>query len=277
MPPDAQPAPVAALPSPILSSWHKPAFILFLLLWVTNEVLLLLQIDLAPDWRWLEGAFLCLATLTTLLALARRLPLQNVLMAGVLIFSLATGLMAIAAVSGVPFGPFVYSERLGGKLFNTVPWSIPLIWILVIVNGRGVARLVMRPWRKTNYYGFWVIGLTCLFAVILDLGLEPFAVYVKDYWIWQASKSALSWNTAPWVNFLGWFVATLAIMAFTIPWLINKQPVKQAIDYHPLITWLLLNLWLITGNALHHLWLGVAVNAACCVAVTVFAIRGARW
>jgi uncharacterized membrane protein len=81
----------------------------------------------------------------------------------------------------VPFGPIAYSEAFGEKLFTVLPWPVPFLWIVVVVNGRGVARLIMRPWRKTNYYGFWVIGLTCVLAVLLDLSLEPFAS-ARHYW-----------------------------------------------------------------------------------------------
>src|ERR1051325_8359695 len=241
-------------PSTALAPWHKPFFILFLLCWVLNETLLGLRVELSGDWKWLEGALVVSALFSTLLALGRRLPAQNVLMTAILVFGLATGLMAIAALTGVPLGPFVYTANSGDKLFNVVPWPIPLLWILVLINGRGVARLVMRPWRKTNYYGFWVIGLTCLFAVVFDFGLEPFAVHLRGLWVWMASKAALSYYTAPWVNFLGWFIIPLAILSFSIPWLINKQPVKQAMDYHPLTMWLLLNLYLATGHALQTRW-----------------------
>ena len=264
-------------PSTALAPWHKPFFIFFLLCWVLNEALMALRVDLPPEWRWIEGALVVSAFFSTLLTLGRRLPAQNVLMTAVLVLGLATGFMAIAALTGVPLGPFVYTPHLGEKLFGVVPWPIPLIWVLVIINGRGVARLVMRPWRKTNYYGFWVIGLTCLFAVIFDATLEPFAVHVKGLWVWMASKTALSYYTAPWVNFLGWFIIPLAILSFSIPWLINKQPVKQAMDYHPLIMWLLLNLYLITGNALQMRWPAVAVAVCGNTVIAVYAIRGARW
>jgi uncharacterized membrane protein len=256
---------------------HKPAFIMFLVVCAANLVLLWLRIDLPPGWRWVDGLFLALAVTTTLLALGRRLPIQNVLTAAALIAGLSAAIVAVGAVSGVPFGPVRFSESPGGKLFETVPWSVPVMWVVIVINARGVARLIMRPWRKTNYYGFWVIGLTCALAVVLDLGLEPFAVFVKQHWIWQPSKSALSWYTAPWVNFLGWFVSTLGILVFATPWLINKQPVKRPMDYHPLVVWLLLNLCLVAGNATHQLWPAVAVGLAGNAVAAVFAIRGARW
>jgi len=260
-----------------VEGWHKSVFILFLLAWVVNWVLLLLRVKLPPEGRWVEALLPLFATATTLLALGRRLPLQNVLMAASLIAGISFVIAAVGAMSGVPFGPFVYGTALGEPIFGVVPWSVPLLWVVLIINGRGVARLVMRPWRKTNYYGFWVIGLTCGLIVLFDLGMEPFAAHVRQYWFWQIGKSVPAWHTAPWVNFLGWFITPLGIMAFTMPWLINKQPIKQPIDYHPLVVWLLMNLWLATGNAVEGLWLAAGAAVLGHTIAAIYAVRGARW
>jgi len=275
-----------------LAPWHKPVFILFLACWAVNVVLLGLGIDQSLGGRWVEGIFLSLAVLTTLLTLGRRLPLQNVATTALLVAILSGIVISVGSVTGIPFGPCVYSDLLGRDLldlipsssafgqqksFNVLPWPLPLVWIVVIVNGRGIARLIMRPWRKTNYYGFWVIGFTCLLAVILDLSMEPFAVHVKSYWIWTTAKSVPAWYTAPWVNFLGWFVTALSILAFSIPWLINKQPIKQPVDYQPLVNWLLVNSWLMTGNAVHRLWPAVGLGLVANAVAALYAIRGARW
>jgi len=244
---------------------------------MSNWVAQLLRVELSGPGRWLESLLPLTACATTLLGLARRLPVQNVFMAGFLIGGLSVILTAVAALSSVPFGPLYYTDRLGEKLAGVVPWPMPLLWVILIINGRGVARLIMRPWRKTNYYGFWVIGFTCLLVVLFDLGLEPFAVKVNNYWLWLGRKSVLSWHTAPWVNFLGWFTASLGIMTFTMPWLISKNPVKQPMDYHPLVVWLLLNLLLMTGNALHGLAFPVALSLIGNGLTAIYAIRGARW
>ncbi len=267
----------ALRPSPFLEIWQKPVFISCLICWAGTLVLSALRIDHSQVGRWFEGLFLCLASGSSLLTLGRRVPLQSVIATAGLITIISGAVISLAAVSGVPLGPVHYSAYFGEKLFDVLPWPVPLAWIFLTVNGRGVARLIMRPWRKTNYYGFWVMGFTCLLAVIFDLGLEPFAVYVKDYWIWQTPAGVPAWYTAPWVNFLGWFVTSLAILIFALPWLINKQPIKQPIDYQPLILWLMLNSWIALGNAMHHLWPAVALSLIGNGVAMVYAIRGAKW
>jgi uncharacterized membrane protein len=252
-------------------------FIVFLVVWVANAAVAGFKIQLSAGFAWVEALLAVTALVTTLLALALRLPLQNVILAGISIASLATGVLAIGAATGTPFGPIVYSDELGGRVFDVVPWPLPLLWVVLIINARGVARLVMRPWRKTNFYGFWVIGIACALIALFALGFEPFAVQVKSYWIWQTARGTSGWFRAPWVDFLGWFLAALAITALSIPWLINKHPVKQPMEYQPLIVWLLINLWPAVGNAAHGLWLPVFVTLAASAVATGYAIRGARW
>ena len=61
-----------------------------------NVVLLLLRVEVPPGLRVLSAVFPLLTCATTLLALGRRLPLQNVLTAACIIASITTGVLAVA-------------------------------------------------------------------------------------------------------------------------------------------------------------------------------------
>jgi uncharacterized membrane protein len=158
-----------------------------------------------------------------------------------------------------------------------LPWSIPFIWIFAVFTSRGVGRLMLRPWRKTRNYGFWLMGVTTALVALFDLGLEPFATHVKRYWFWHTSRAVVYWYTSPWVNFVGWAATTLVILGFATPSLINKKRTKSLPDYYPLATWLLVNGLFAAGAAAHQLWTAVAVIAGGSIVATVFAIKGARW
>ncbi len=219
-----------------------------------------------------------LAVASTLVSLGRALQLQNVFtVAGII--SIVSGIvLTVGIATGIPFGPIIFTENCGGLLFDTLPWAAPLLWVVILLNCRGVARLILRPWRKLHGYGYRVMGLTCLLVALFDVGLEPFATRVQRFWIWRVSGGGkcLEWFAAPWVNFLGWALAALLILMVATPWLINKMPSRRrTADFHPLIAWAALNVFLVAMLALHQLWLPAGITLAVAVAGTISAWRNA--
>jgi uncharacterized membrane protein len=257
---------------------RRVLFGLFLLQFALVWTRLWLPWPLLGSVRWPDGLLMVLTAATVLASLSRQLPGQNVMLAAIIIAFIGGAAQTLGALTAIPFGPFVYTDYIGQQLFNPLPWAVPLIWITTILASRGVARLTLRPWRKTSNYGFRLIGLTTLLVVLLDLGLEPYAVRVKHFWLWNPTKLRFDWYGAPWINFFGWAVTTLLILAFTTPSLINKKPGPQPPpNYLPLAVWLLINLLFATGAAVHHLWPALALISLSSVTVGVFALRGARW
>jgi len=218
-------------------------------------------------------------TLATLANLSRHLPGQNVLLAAAIIGVVGGIAHGVGAVTAIPFGPFAYTDSCGPKFFNTLAWPIPALWIIIVLNSRGVARLILRPWRKLKSYGFWLIGITATLVILFDLALEPFASQANRYWIWLPTTFPVTWQGVPLVNSLGWLVATLLMLVFATPPLINKQSRsrKTVPDYHPLIVWLLGLALFATGAGMHHLWVAVGFSFVTAIVTTFFAFRGARW
>jgi uncharacterized membrane protein len=221
---------------------------------------------------------LVLAAVGAVAALARHLPLQNVLFAAFAIALAGGAVTWLNLKTGIPFGQVILGDNVGPKLLQTLPWAMPVIWVVAILNSRGVARLILRPRRKSRAYGFWLAGLTAELTMLFDLAFDPFASRVKHYWFWEPTKFPLSWHGAPLVSFLGWAVVTLLILAFVTPMLINKHPVHQRPpDFHPLGVWLGGILLFGAGSATLGLWSAVALDGIIGVGVAVMAVRGARW
>ena len=232
-------------------------------------------LNLSPG---IDAIILCLALASTLVSLAGQLPAQNVLLASVIIALIGGGIHTLGAFTGIPFGPILYTHENGLLLFKALPWFMPFLWIVILFNARGVARLILRPWRKLRVYGYWLIGVTTFLTVIFVLGLEPFATRFRHYWIWSPTKLPVDWYGAPLSDFLGWLVAALLILAFSTPALMKKKPSKSSYpEYHPLIVWVAMQLLFIAGSFSQHLIAAATVSAIACIAVIPFAIRGARW
>lgn len=233
---------------------------------------------LAPAANWPAAVLLVAVTASTLMALARQLPWQNVWLVALLI-AVSGSLASVAGtLTAMPFGPFVFGPAAGAQLFKTLPWGMPLLWVVAVLNSRGVARLILRPWRKTRTYGFWLMGVTAALVMAFDLALDPFASRVKHFWIWTPTNFPVTWQGAPLVNFPGWMVVTLLMLSFITPALINKQLSKRSTpDFHPLAVWLGAVLLFGIAVAARKLWPAVALDAVLLAVVSVLAVRGGRW
>ena len=255
---------------------HRVLFGLFVLHWALVWARLWLPLPQLGNARWPDGLMLFWAAATTLASLRCRLPGQNVLLAFVIVLIVAGGIHSLGVLTAMPFGPFTYTDRIGQLLFYPLPWAVPLIWLVAILNARDVGRLVLRPWRQARAYGFWLLGVAALLVVLFDFGLEPYAACVKHCWVWKPTRIPSDWYTAPWVNFLGCGMTALLILVFLTPALLRKKPVKPPPpDFYPLLVWLLLNGLFVTGLAVGRLWAAVVVVAGHSVTVTVLAVSGA--
>jgi uncharacterized membrane protein len=225
-----------------------------------------------------DALLLLLAALGSLLALHRQLPWQNVLLAAAIIGGIGGIAHGLTTKTGMPFGPLVYDESAGEKMFGLLPWTIPWLWLVMIFSARGLGRLILRPWRKVRSYGFWLIGLTAILAALFDFALEPWAAGARHFWLWQPTKMTITWFGATPVNFLAVIFVTLIILAFATPTLIRKQPGGRSVpDYHPGGIWMGALVLFAVGSARAGFWPAVMADAAILVVTTVLAVRGTRW
>lgn len=233
--------------------------------------------DLFGEAVWPDGLLLLLAASSTLVSLSGQLPAQNVILAAVTIGCAGGAAHILGAITGVPFGPFVFHPpSIGRMLFYPLPWTMPLLWVVAVLNSRGVGRLMLRRYRKKANYGFWLMGLTAVLVVLFELSFEPYATVLKRYWSWKPTRIPSDWYTAPWSNFVGWAVTTTLILLFVTPALINKSPMNRPPSYHPLLIWESLGLLLLTGTAMHRLWSAVYLIAVQMILVAIFSVLGSK-
>jgi uncharacterized membrane protein len=227
---------------------------------------------------WLDVALILLAAGSTISALSRQLPSQNVLLVSTIIALVGGAISSVGELFGVPFGSFLVGVESGPRIFGTAPWAMPLIWVTFILNSRGVARLMLRPWRKTRTYGFRLIGVTTVLTALFEFAFEPFATHTKHFWFWEPTQLPVSWYGAPLVNFISWAVVTVLILAFVTPLLINKQLSKRSTpDFHPLIIWSGAMVLFAVAASMEMLWSACAVDAGIGIVAAIFAFRRARW
>src|SRR5262245_23298872 len=126
---------------------RKPGFICILLTWAASSVVLWVNVKPAVV-SWSEIGFVLAATTCTFIGLARRLPVQNVLVVALLLTFVSAAMVWLGAISGWPSGASAFTPRMGATFFGAAPWPVALLWIVTALNARGVAELILRPWRQ---------------------------------------------------------------------------------------------------------------------------------
>jgi hypothetical protein len=164
----------------------------------------LIGLNLTMNAPYLGHFTLLLLAISTLAHLRSSLPLQNILSSA---FIITMGSMIAGMLQ---FGP-------------GFSWTIPLLWMIVLINCRELARFLLLPWRSRPNYGFHLLGLASLLAIQMAWFL-PFGTD-------RALEScALTWSTS------------LILLLATTPWFIQKHPRERPATWRPLLILPLLHL-----------------------------------
>src|SRR5205814_10697378 len=93
----------------------------------------------------------------------REIPWQNVVVAAAIIALISRASQRLGLLAGIP----------SALLMNTgTSWSAPLVWLVAVLNARGVARLLLERRRKSPVYGLQLMGLTALLAGLFGFGFS---------------------------------------------------------------------------------------------------------
>ena len=159
-----------------------------------------------------------------------------------LLLGIAFAAGGLSELLGTTYG-WIYGQRyyytatfLGYKLFGRVPFSILLLWTIIIMLAYSITNIIdpanFFSLKKTlNFRSFaYVLLLSTLdgfLAMNLDLILDP--IYVGfGAWVWPAGGAYFG---VPISNFLGWFfVAFAATLIFRI-YSLNK-PYEIEVDIY---------------------------------------------
>ncbi|HTL56520.1 MAG TPA: hypothetical protein VL361_12625 [Candidatus Limnocylindrales bacterium] len=189
----------------------------------------------APEHWWLGELLLLLLTASTLCSLSRQLPWQNVLLTTVLIPLLAAALEIVGIPTGISFG--LNDARRSLSIHQA--WLAAQVWIVVILNCRGVGRLSMRRWRMVPGYGFWLLGITLLLLAGVMLNIARSSSLLPGFSA-VFFRIQLDWHAAG--TFVGTVGTSAIILVAITAALINKKPEIEIVNWHPLVLWSLFNL-----------------------------------
>lgn len=129
------------------------------------------------------------------------------------LFSVGVSLASelIGTGTGWPFGDYAYTNFLGYKILDRVPFGIPLSWFYLgfaayLLGGAAASRFGLRPGA------LWTVGIGVWLLTVWDLVLDPAMAHEAmpvRFWEW---REAGAYHGTPLKNFLGWALTGLAFM-----------------------------------------------------------------
>ncbi|MCQ3978958.1 MAG: carotenoid biosynthesis protein [Anaerolineae bacterium] len=145
------------------------------------------------------------------------------------------------STTGYPFGAYHYTNLMQPQI-GGVPILIPLAWLMMLPPAWAVARRIAGSRSRLAFIAWSALAMTAW-----DLFLDPQMV-AWGLWAWTQPGGYFG---IPWINYLGWLLASALITAVVRPGPLPTRPLMLIYA----ITWLLESLglfffWGLPGPAL---------------------------
>ena len=223
----------------ILQNLRRIVIALFTVyLFIYPFAIVLVALDKVPVWgTWMGGALLILQGALMGFWLTIRYRWWGATAAS-LILVISWAVEHIGATTGFPFGSYTYTDVLQPQVLGVVPLAIPFAWLLIVVAAVGVAERILnrdgKPINDRQLHSTRVLTAAS-FALLLDVTIEPFAVYINRYWVWSNAESGFYYGI-PASNFVAWWITSLILS-----WILLHQRRIAARRGHtpqPFMNWL---------------------------------------
>lgn len=158
-----------------------------------------------PELAWVSSIFVLIMALPSYIALCRWLGVRLGVLLLLALAIYAVCVEYVAVKTGLPYGEFQHFDKIGFRLFDAVPWTVPFAWSPLILASYALA------FRKTQSLRARLF-VSALILVAIDLLLDPGTVAQK-FWLYSDSGilnfAPLNWRfyDVPLSNFLGWLLS----------------------------------------------------------------------
>lgn len=117
--------------------------------------------------------------------------------------------------TGFPYSKFNYSDMMGYKVADIVPYTVFLIWPTLVISAHSLSEFISKK-------GISKIVITTLLLLLLDLVFDPVATKL-GFWIWE--EPGLYYGV-PFQNFIGW-VFSAVISASFVYFILAKKSIEN--------------------------------------------------
>lgn len=134
----------------------------------------------------------------------------------VISFIVSLAFESLGVATGWVYGPYHYTEKLGPKFLDLVPYLIPAAWFMMMYPSLVIAERIAQPgdtWER----GLIVAALGGLIMTSWDVMMDPMMVR-GGHWVWEVEGPYLG---VPLQNYWGWWLTTFTV--FLVNWLVMRR------------------------------------------------------
>ena len=131
-----------------------------------------------------------------------------------LVFAVSLLFESVGVATGLVYGPYHYTNKLGPLFLGLVPYLIPVAWFMTIYPSFVIAdRLIPPDWKRWQRI-LSVATVGGLAMTAWDLVMDPVMV-ASGHWVWDdlLSKSNGAYHGIPLQNFSGWWLTVFTTFA----------------------------------------------------------------
>lgn len=181
-------------------------------------------IGFQSNYAWVSNLFIVIMALPAFIGIIK---LQGIKRGLAVVFSLMLFALIFegqAIYSGFPYSEFNYTDKIAGKIFGIVPWTIGFAWAPLLIG----SAIVVTNFKKLSNLKF--ILITAILLVLVDLVLDPGATK-SGLWVW---KNTNGFYGVPLMNFFGWFMS--GILGSCLYLLLVKNPRNKISKFDQILT-----------------------------------------
>lgn len=196
---------------------RKATILLFAVYAVTISYSVLAGFAGLPYPLWLTPLNTLLGFTFALLHAAQWLGWRRSLLLVGLTFAISLLFECVGVATGLVYGPYHYTERLGIKFLGLVPLLIPVAWFMMMYPSYVIATwLLPTRWKPAA----WRLGVAVVGALVMtawDVAMDPLMV-LGGHWVWDVKGAFFG---VPLQNYWGWWLTTFVTFAL-FAWLANQ-------------------------------------------------------
>ncbi len=174
----------------------------------------------AFGFKWGGQSTVVLGALAGLLHAVGRLGRRTAITVFVASFGISLGSELLGTGTGLPFGPYSYTNQLGYKILGLVPFNIPTSWFFMLYCSLAICGRLLPSTDDSKSRWWWAL-IAGIVLTAWDVSMDP-AMVASVHWLWHLpSLEGMSlWQNIligghfygmPLTNWLGWLLTGIIV------------------------------------------------------------------